>query len=114
MVMLGLLLISGIWDDDPFGDDPVKGVIGGMAAAVFYSSFLIAYRQSNRIAAPAVNAQFDATAGAALGILILELPPTSLGPADRSFHYLAESWLVAISSNILPSNRLDCYYLRSP
>ena len=42
MVMLGLLLISGIWDDEPFGDDPVKGVIGGMVAAVFYSSFLIA------------------------------------------------------------------------
>ena len=38
MVMFGLVLISGIWDDAPYGEDPVKGVIGGIVAAVFYSS----------------------------------------------------------------------------
>ena len=51
MVMLGLLLISGIWDENPFGSDPVKGVIGGIVAAIFYSSFLIVYRYSNRVRA---------------------------------------------------------------
>ena len=106
MVMIGLLLISGIWDDDPFGDDPVKGVIGGMIAAVFYSSFLIAYRQSNRIGGPAVNAQFDATAGATLGILILgTMPPTSLGieAIDHSITWPNHGWLLllAISCQVI-------------
>ncbi|NDF33830.1 MAG: DMT family transporter [Euryarchaeota archaeon] len=106
MVMIGLLLISGIWDDDPFGDDPVKGVIGGMVAAIFYSSFLIAYRQSNRIGGPAVNAQFDATAGATLGILILgTMPPTSLGieAIDHSITWPNHGWLLllAISCQVI-------------
>ena len=77
MVMFGLVLISGIWDDAPYGEDPVKGVIGGIVAAVFYSSFLIAYRQSNRVGGPAVNAQFDATAGATIGLLVLGSMPLS-------------------------------------
>ena len=55
-----LIVDFGTWDEDPFGDDPVKGVIGGMVAAVLF--LLIAYRQSNRIYGPAVNAQFDVTA----------------------------------------------------
>ena len=100
IVMLGLLLVSGIWDDAPYGEDPVKGVIGGIVAAVFYSSFLIAYRQSNRIGAPAVNAQFDATAGATLGILILgTIPLTSLGlePIDHTITWPNHGWLIVLA-----------------
>ena len=40
--------------------------IAGVFAAIFYSSFLLLYRYSNREMAPAQNLQFDATAGAAL------------------------------------------------
>ena len=47
VVILGLALISGIWDDEPYGKDPFKGVIAGVFAAIFYSSFLIVYRYSN-------------------------------------------------------------------
>ena len=47
VVVLGLALISGIWDDQPYGEDPFKGVIAGVFAAIFYSSFLIVYRYSN-------------------------------------------------------------------
>ena len=100
IVMLGLLLVSGIWDDAPYGEDPVKGVIGGIVAAVFYSSFLIAYRQSNRIGAPAVNAQFDATAGATLGILFLgTIPLTSLGlePIDHTITWPNHGWLILLA-----------------
>ena len=100
IVMLGLLLVSGIWDDAPYGEDPVKGVIGGIVAAVFYSSFLIAYRQSNRIGAPAVNAQFDATAGATLGILFLgTIPLTSLGveAIEHSITWPSHGWLIVLA-----------------
>jgi len=100
MVMFGLVLISGIWDDAPYGEDPVKGVIGGIVAAIFYSSFLITYRQSNRIGAPATNAQFDATAGATLGILILgTFPPTSLGieGIDYTITWPNHGWLILLA-----------------
>ena len=100
MVMFGLALISGIWDDAPYGEDPVKGVVGGMVAAVFYSSFLIVYRQSNRIGGPAVNAQFDATVGATLGLLILgSIPLTSVGiaPINHSITWPGHGWLVALA-----------------
>ena len=100
LVMFGLILISGIWDDAPYGEDPVKGVIGGMVAAVFYSSFLIVYRQSNRIGGPAVNAQFDATTGATLGILILgSMPLTSVGieAIDHSITWPNHGWLILLA-----------------
>ena len=100
LVMFGLVLISGIWDDAPYGEDPVKGVIGGMVAAVFYSSFLIVYRQSNRIGGPAVNAQFDATTGATLGILILGyMPLTSVGieAIDHSITWPNHGWLILLA-----------------
>ena len=100
MVMFGLVLISGVWDDAPYGEDPVKGVIGGVVAAIFYSSFLIAYRQSNRIGGPAVNAQFDATAGATLGLLILgTMPPSSLGieAIDHTISWPNHGWLVLLA-----------------
>ena len=100
LVMFGLILISGIWADAPYGEDPVKGVIGGMVAAVFYSSFLIVYRQSNRIGGPAVNAQFDATTGATLGILILgSMPHTSVGieAIDHSITWPNHGWLILLA-----------------
>ena len=48
IVMIGLFLISGILDDDPYGEYPVRGVIAGIFTAIFYSAFLIIYRFANR------------------------------------------------------------------
>jgi drug/metabolite transporter (DMT)-like permease len=100
MVMLGLVFISGIWDDDPYGDDPLKGVIGGIVAAIFYSSFLILYRFSNRIQAPSVNLQFDATAGAATGLLLVGILPLSrlaIEPIDFSINWPGHGWLILLA-----------------
>jgi len=75
IVMIGLFLISGLWDDDPYGSYPVRGVIAGVFTAIFYSGFLIIFRFANRDLAPASNLQFDSTAGCALGLLILSFLP---------------------------------------
>jgi len=102
MVMLGLMLISGIWDDEPYGDDPIKGVVGGIVAAIFYSSFLILYRFSNRIQAPSVNLQLDATAGAAMGLLIsgiLPLPRLDIEPIDFSFTWPGHGWIILLAAS---------------
>ena len=104
LVMLGLLLISGIWDQDPYGSDPVKGVIGGVVAAIFYSSFLILYRFSNRARAPSVNLQLGATSGAATGLLIFGIMPLSsvgIQPIDFSISYPEHAWLVLLSISCL-------------
>ena len=102
MVMLGLILISGIWDDEPYGDDPIKGVVGGIVAAIFYSSFLILYRFSNRIQAPSVNLQLDATAGAAMGLLISGILPLSrldIEPIDFSFTWPGHGWIILLAAS---------------
>ena len=102
MVMLGLILISGIWDDEPYGDDPIKGVVGGIVAAIFYSSFLILYRFSNRIQAPSVNLQLDATAGAAMGLLIAGIMPLSrldIEPIDFSFNWPGHGWIILLAAS---------------
>ncbi len=75
IVMFGLFLISGIWDDEPYGSHPVRGVIAGVFTAIFYSAFLIIYRFANRELAPATNLQFDSTVGCAFGLLILSFLP---------------------------------------
>jgi len=100
MVMLGLMFISGIWDDEPYGEDPIKGVLGGIVAAIFYSSFLILYRFSNRIQAPSVNLQLDATAGGATGLLIVGILPLSrldIEPIDFSFNWPGHGWIILLS-----------------
>ncbi|HJM17734.1 MAG TPA: DMT family transporter [Candidatus Poseidoniia archaeon] len=100
IVMVGLFLISGILDDDPYGEYPVRGVIAGIFTAIFYSAFLIIYRFANRELAPAVNLQFDSTVGCALGLLILSfLPLQSLyvEPIDFQPSLPTHGWLLALA-----------------
>ena len=100
VVVLGLALISGIWDGEPYGEDPTKGVVGAVLAAFFYSSFLILYRYSNRQMAPAANAQFDATLGATVGLLFLGMMPLEpLGVQQINFEitWPDHAWLLTLA-----------------
>ena len=100
VVVVGLALISGIADSEPYGEDPVKGVIFGMMAAFFYSSFLILFRYSNRELAPSSSVQLDATAGAALGLLVLGLMPLSgyaIEPLDLQPLWPGHGWLIVLA-----------------
>ena len=100
IVIIGLALISGIADTDPYGEDPVKGVVFGTMAAFFYSSFLILFRYSNRELAPSSSVQLDATAGAALGILVLGLLPLSsvaIEPLELQPTWPGHGWLIVLA-----------------
>ena len=100
IVMVGLVLISGVLDDDPYGEYPVRGVIAGVFTAIFYSAFLIIYRFANRELAPAVNLQFDSTAGCALGLLILSFLPLEsiyVEPIDFEPKFPTHGWLLALA-----------------
>ena len=100
VVVMGLALISGIWDGEPYGEDPTKGVFAAVLAAFFYSSFLILYRYSNRQLAPAANAQFDATVGATFGLLVLGLMPLEpIGVQQINFEitWPSHAWLLMLA-----------------
>ena len=100
IVMIGLFLISGILDDDPYGEYPVRGVIAGIFTAIFYSAFLIIYRFANRELAPAVNLQLDSTVGCALGLLILSFLPLQsiyVEPIDFQPSLPTHGWLLALA-----------------
>ncbi len=100
VVIIGLALISGIADTNPYGEDPVKGVVFGTMAAFFYSSFLILFRYSNRELAPSSSVQLDATAGAALGLLVLGLLPLSsmaIEPLELQPTWPGHGWLIVLA-----------------
>ena len=100
VVIVGLALISGIADSEPYGEDPVKGVIFGLMAAFFYSSFLILFRYSNRELAPSSSVQLDATAGAALGLFVLGLMPLSgyaIEPLVLQPTWPGHAWLIVLA-----------------
>jgi len=100
VVIIGLILISGVGDPEAAGDDPVKGVIFGTMAAFFYSSFLILFRYSNRELAPSSSVQLDATAGAALGLLVLGLLPLSsmaIEPLELQPTWPGHGWLIVLA-----------------
>ena len=100
IVMFGLCLISGIWDDEPYGDYPVRGVIAGVFTAIFYSAFLIIYRFANRELAPATNLQFDSTVGCAFGLLILSFLPLKsihVEPIDFQPTLPVHGWLLLLA-----------------
>ncbi|MFQ3320970.1 MAG: DMT family transporter [Candidatus Poseidoniales archaeon] len=100
VVLFGLFLISGISDANAFGSNPIKGVIFGIAAAIFYSTFLVIFRFSNRELAPAANVQLDATLGAALGLLVLGFMPLSsisIAPIDFEFIWPGHGWIIILA-----------------
>ena len=100
IVMFGLFLISGVWDDEPYGSHPVRGVIAGVFTAIFYSAFLIIYRFANRELAPATNLQFDSTVGCAFGLLILSFLPLKsihVEPIDFQPTLPVHGWLLLLA-----------------
>jgi len=100
VVMIGLVFISGIWDNDAYGNSPIKGVVAAIIGAFFYSSFLIIYRFANRQMAPTIKLQFDATAGATVGLLVmgtLPLKSIEIYPIDFPPPWAGHEWLFILA-----------------
>lgn len=99
VVMAGLALITGMGRNDAFGERPVLGVLLGVAAACFYSGFLIGYRRSNRSLAPSSGPLFDATVGATAGTLLVSplVGSVDFAPGWEAFGWLA---LLAITTQV--------------
>jgi drug/metabolite transporter (DMT)-like permease len=80
VVLVGVTLISGLFDAGAYGADPVLGVVLGVATAVAYSGYLLVIRQGgrdrDRVAGPLAISTFSTmlvagVVGAPLGELAL-------------------------------------------
>lgn len=94
IVLAGVALVSGLGQEGSFGADPLLGTALAVGAAVFYGSFLLAYRRSNRVQSPAVGSLLDATAGALVSTLIAA---PLLGSFDPVPSWPGHGWLLALA-----------------
>lgn len=94
VVLMGIVLISGVFEARAFGDDPTLGVVYGILTALAYSGFILVLRQGNRDLRRPAGPLFDATLAATVvaaigGWLLRDLDPWP--PAE------AHGWLVVLA-----------------
>lgn len=94
VILIGVTLVSGVGQGDAFGVDPVRGTLLALLAAVFYASFMLAFRYSNDSQAPAVGPLLEATFGAMVTILLLNV---FIGGIDFGFEWPSHGWLIALA-----------------
>lgn len=95
VALSGVFLISGLGSDVAQGEDPVLGAIVGATTAFLYVAYLLLLRQSSGVIdATSIGPLTEATAGAAVGALIM-------APLDGGFTLVptwpAHGWLAALA-----------------
>jgi drug/metabolite transporter (DMT)-like permease len=100
VVLVGTTLISGVFEEGAYGDDPVLGIVFSVVTALAYSAFILILRRGNRDQRRPAGPLFDATlAGAvcsvALGLVVGEI---DLVPAWPSHGWLL---LLALTSQVV-------------
>ncbi len=93
VVLVGVAMVSGIGQTDAFGEDPLLGTAFALTAAVLYAGFLLLFRQSNRLKAPAAGPLMEASLGAAVTTAAIGW----LGPdIDFTIRFPNHGWLLAL------------------
>lgn len=99
VAMLGIVLISGAFEEAAYGDNPALGALFGILTGIAYSGFLLALRRSSdprRVAGPLYEATLAST--------VFTIPAgLALGDLDFTPSLEATFWLVvlALSSQVL-------------
>jgi drug/metabolite transporter (DMT)-like permease len=96
---VGIVLISGAFEDGAYGSDPTKGAIYGVITALAYTAFILLIRQSGTGAAAAAPL-FEATWVAAVGCAAAGI---AIGDIDFVPAWPAHGWLLllALSSQVV-------------
>lgn len=96
VVLLGVVLISGLIDEQPYGRDPAFGVALGIVTAVSYGGYLLVIRQAGRdgrSAGPvAVSTASTTVVALSAGFA---LSAVGLGEIDLVPSWPAHGWLLA-------------------
>jgi drug/metabolite transporter (DMT)-like permease len=100
LVALGVVLVSGALESGAYGEDPVRGVLFGVATGVAYAGFILLLRAGSADLRRPAGPLFDATAVAALACVAAGLV---IGDADLVPSWPAHGWLVtlALTSQVL-------------
>jgi drug/metabolite transporter (DMT)-like permease len=100
IVAIGVVLVSGALESGAYGEDPVRGVLFGVATGVAYAGFILLLRAGSADLRRPAGPLFDATAvaavaSAAAGVVI--------GDADFVPSWPAHGWLItlALTSQVL-------------
>lgn len=94
IILTGVAMVSGIGQQEAFGEDPLLGTALGLVAAMFYAAFLLGYRHSNTSQAPAAGPLLEATFGAMLISLVVGLVTSDLALAPT---WPSHGWLLALA-----------------
>jgi drug/metabolite transporter (DMT)-like permease len=100
VVFLGVVMISGVIGAGAYGDDPLLGVVYGVATAITYALFLLILRQAGSDQRRVAGPLFDATLSSALFCAIAGI---AIGDLDWVPGLESQAWLVllALSSQVL-------------
>jgi drug/metabolite transporter (DMT)-like permease len=100
VVLGGVVLISGVVGAGAYGDDPLLGVVFGLATALAYSAFLLILRRGNTDLRRPAGPLFDATLSSTVFCLI---GGWAIGGLDLVPGPEAQAWLItlALSSQVL-------------
>lgn len=100
IVLIGVVLISGVFGEGAYGNDPALGVLFGVLTAVAYAGFLLTLRAGSADVRRSAGALFHATLAAALVVL-----PAGwlLGELELRTSWEAFAWLLtlALTSQVL-------------
>ncbi len=99
VILLGVALVSGIGQSDPFGPNPLLGTGLALLAAIFYSAFILGYRQANESQAPPSGPLAEATLGL---VLVAPFVGAFGSGVDYSPSWPSHGWLLllAVSSQV--------------
>lgn len=100
IILFGVALVSGIGQTDAFGSNPVLGTGLALLAAVFYSVFILGFRQANESQSPPAGPLAEAT----LGLVLVAPLIGGLGSGiDYTPSWPSHGWLLmlAISSQVV-------------
>jgi drug/metabolite transporter (DMT)-like permease len=94
VVLAGVAMISGLGQEDAFGEDPVVGTVLGLAAGLAYAAFILLFRHSNRSRGRPAAPLLDATAGAVVGSALIGVFDTGF---SLEVTWPSHGWLLALA-----------------
>ncbi|MBA2634616.1 MAG: DMT family transporter [Chloroflexi bacterium] len=97
LVLIGVVLISGVIGTGAYGDNPVLGVILGLATGLAYGGFILVQRGANADQRRPASPLFDATLSTAVITLAVGLP---LGEIELTPTWPAHGWLLLLALGI--------------
>jgi drug/metabolite transporter (DMT)-like permease len=100
LVLSGVVLISGAFEQGAYGDDPAQGVIFGIATGLTYTGFILVLRSGGADLRRPAGPLFDATLVAAIVAIAAGLV---VGDADLVPSWPAHAWLaiLALTSQVV-------------